>query len=175
MRPFGDYEILPGSICLPEGCQCLHVPRIPRADSGRVGHLNFPGPIKAAPASEKHSLNLNVRKSDHAPPEVPMRLCISHSVGGISPKRCQTITFHFFRFALVRVFGALPAKYSLLFKLFQLPMCRRSAICRIVRVVSFRKRSASASFTGWRLGSALYCDSFRCARLSSSAMIRSAL
>src|SRR5205809_1149582 len=37
----------------------------------------------------------------------------------------QTITFHFLDFACFGVLLALPAKYSLLFKLFQLPMCRR--------------------------------------------------
>ena len=48
----------------------------------------------------------------------------------------QTKTFHFliaFRFAF-------PAKYNLLFRLFQLPMCSRWAICRIVKVVSRLRR-----------------------------------
>ena len=70
---------------------------------------------------------------------------------GIHPKRQrgQTITFH-----LLALFGfdsfasRLPAKYNRLFRLFQLPMCNRWAICRIVKVVSRLSRPAIANFSG---------------------------
>jgi hypothetical protein len=54
-----------------------------------------------------------------------------------SSKRGQTITFHFLAFFDINSFASrFSAKYNLLFRLFQLPVCNRWAISRIVEVVS---------------------------------------
>ena len=53
--------------------------------------------------------------------------------------------------------GSLLSGQSPLFRLFQLPMCRRPAICRAVKVVSRRRRTASASSGEPPLGRPLSC------------------
>ena len=69
----------------------------------------------------------------------------------------------------------LPAKYSLWFKFFQLPVRSRSAITRIVNVVSRLSRAASADFSGWLLACSLRSAYFHFEHLNSSAMSGSAL
>src|SRR5438309_2562794 len=49
----------------------------------------------------------------------------------------------------------LPAEYSLLFRLFQLPMCNRWAISRIVKIVSRLNHPAIASFSRRAFGISL--------------------
>ena len=56
-----------------------------------------------------------------------------------------------------------------------LPKCTRSAICLTDRVVSCRKRAASANFLGWLLDYAWRSFWLHCKRANSSNTIRSAL
>ncbi len=86
-------------------------------------------------------------------------------------KRGKTITFHV---RLLR-FLTLPAKYSLLFRLFQLPRSSRCAISRIVKVVSRLNRAAMASLSASVLACSLRSRSVQFHRFNSSRRIRSAL
>src|SRR4029077_12314817 len=87
-----------------------------------------------------------------------------------------TITFHLLVLSRVGDFPfVLPAKYSLLFKLFQLPMCSRSAISRMVSVVCRLNRAAMANFSGSVFRRDLRSASLHFSRFNSAAIIRSPL
>jgi hypothetical protein len=89
----------------------------------------------------------------------------------LTPKRGQTIV----RTHCLQVSLALFQRCSLALRLFQVPRCSRAAINRSVSLVSRRHRTARASFADSLLAHCSRSRSVQRRRLSSSAMIRSAL